>query len=145
MPTYNQTTHNPNWKGGRTISNGKVRVLQPLHPRANPDGYVFQHILVAEQVLGRFLPPKHPVHHVDLNPLNNTNANLVICEDALYHQLLHKRLRSYLATGMVNHKHCSDCNQWKLITDFYSRTNQCKPCRNKRHQKYMEAHRATSI
>jgi len=38
-----------------------VRV--PDHPRVNRSPYVFEHILVAEQVLGRYLEPSESVHH----------------------------------------------------------------------------------
>jgi hypothetical protein len=33
------------------------------HPRAGPNGYVFEHILVMEQMLGRRLGPDENVHH----------------------------------------------------------------------------------
>jgi hypothetical protein len=38
-----------------------VRV--PEHPRAAKSPYVFEHILVAEQILGRYLEPGESVHH----------------------------------------------------------------------------------
>lgn len=45
------------------------------------------------RVLGYALPRKAQVHHVDENPRNNANTNLVVCEDAAYHKLLHRRMR----------------------------------------------------
>ena len=45
---------NPNWHGGRVIaSNGYVKVKCPDHPSADPNGYVYEHRLVAERILGR--------------------------------------------------------------------------------------------
>ena len=38
-----------------------VRV--PDHPRAKRSPYVFEHILVAERILGRYLEPGESVHH----------------------------------------------------------------------------------
>jgi hypothetical protein len=38
-----------------------VRV--PGHPRAGRNPYVFEHILVAEELLGRYLHPSETVHH----------------------------------------------------------------------------------
>jgi hypothetical protein len=35
----------------------------PGHPRAGKANYVFEHILVMEQVLGRYLLPEESVHH----------------------------------------------------------------------------------
>ena len=33
------------------------------HPRGGKSGYVFEHILVAEELLGRYLHPTENVHH----------------------------------------------------------------------------------
>lgn len=55
---------NGNWKGGRTIHKaGYVMVRVPDHPRAKRSPYVFEHILVAEQLLGRYLEPGESVRH----------------------------------------------------------------------------------
>ena len=35
----------------------------PGHPRSGKGNYVFEHILVMEQVLGRYLLPEESVHH----------------------------------------------------------------------------------
>jgi len=55
----------------RPPETGKVRAMRhvpyrrqlPDHPRARRSAYVFEHILVAEQVLGRYLHPGESVHH----------------------------------------------------------------------------------
>jgi hypothetical protein len=55
---------NGNWKGGRTRHKaGYVMVRVPDHPRVKKSPYVFEHILVAEQQLGRYLEPGESVHH----------------------------------------------------------------------------------
>ena len=51
------------------------------------------HTLVAEQALGKPLPPDAVVHHVDEDRSNNAANNLVICPDRAYHAALHKRMR----------------------------------------------------
>ena len=38
-------------------------VYAPGHPRARSNPYVFEHILVAEELLGRYLEPDESVHH----------------------------------------------------------------------------------
>ncbi|HWC34873.1 MAG TPA: HNH endonuclease [Mycobacteriales bacterium] len=34
-----------------------------MHPRGGSSGYVFEHILVAEELLGRYLAPDETIHH----------------------------------------------------------------------------------
>lgn len=96
---------NPNWKGGRVNrSDGRPAVRLPGHPRANKEGYVLEYIPVAEKALGRHLKyfgtPWHSdnevVHHLDGNPQNNTNSNLLICTNS-YHKRLHVRMRRHLS------------------------------------------------
>lgn len=55
---------NGNWKGGRTLhQKGYVYLWCPEHPRGKAAGYVFEHILVMENMLGRNLFPNETVHH----------------------------------------------------------------------------------
>lgn len=54
----------PGWKGGRVRhSAGYVWVWTPTHPRARTTPYVFEHILVMERLLGRYLEPNERIHH----------------------------------------------------------------------------------
>lgn len=101
------------WNGGKTINYyGYIQTLYPDHPRANVRGYVFEHILIAEIVLDKYLPDKAVVHHIDGNPNNNKIDNLVICENNSYHLLLHKRQRSLKACGHVNGVWCRWCKSY---------------------------------
>src|SRR6266487_4555510 len=62
--TSNSTVFNGNWKGGRSRHKaGYVVVRKPGHPRARGSLYVFEHILVMENLLGRYLLPEETVHH----------------------------------------------------------------------------------
>jgi hypothetical protein len=55
---------NGNWRGGRTRHKaGYTMVRVPDHPRATSGPYVFEHILVAEDLLGRYLHLGETVHH----------------------------------------------------------------------------------
>ena len=47
----------------RKTQDGYILVKWPEHPRAHKDGYVFEHILVLEEKLGRPLRPEEISHH----------------------------------------------------------------------------------
>lgn len=91
---------------------GYIWVIRKGHPRANRDGYVSEHVLIAERAINRFLEAHHPIHHVDRNPANNSNANLVICEDQAYHKLLHQRQSALDACGNPNAMRCDICHTY---------------------------------
>ncbi len=67
----------PGWKGGVKMVKGYLYARTPGHPNASKHGsYVAVHRLVFEAKIGRFLHPHEVVHHLDGNPLNNSQENL---------------------------------------------------------------------
>jgi hypothetical protein len=96
-----------------------------------------EHVLVAERVLGKPLPPRAVVHHVDGNGRHNVARNLVICEDQAYHLLLHRRTRVKRLGGNPNtDKVCCACWRPRPFACFWAQRNvpdglqnQCKDCR----------------
>ena len=71
------TTANVNWRGGRTLHKaGYVMIRRPEHPRARASAYVFEHILVMEAELGRFLVDGESVHHLNGVRDDNRPENL---------------------------------------------------------------------
>lgn len=78
--------NHPAWKGGRA----RPRIWMPEHPRANSNGYVLEHIVVAERKLGRPVLLGEEVHHIDGNPKNNNPENLKVCPDRATHMAFHK-------------------------------------------------------
>ena len=106
---------------------------RPSHPRASASGCVYAHVVVAEAALGRLLPDGCEVHHVDENPRNNAPNNLVICQDAAYHKLLHARARIVRAGGNPDSDRvCSTCRGVKATADFNRSARgfqtQCREC-----------------
>ena len=127
---------NSNWKGGKYIDSCGYRLIYKKgHPRANCRGHVFEHILVAEKVLGKPLPLGSEIHHVDENRSNNNKDNLIICEDRAYHFLLHRRKRAYIACGRVDWAICPYCKQYDDPKNMYIYKNKHagfhRGCRNK--------------
>lgn len=78
---------NPAWKGGRYTEpdKGYVMVRMPGHPRARRNGYVLEHLLVAEQMSGRALRPAEEVHHINRNRADNRPENLKVFADHTEH------------------------------------------------------------
>ena len=65
-------------------------VYNPGHPRANYKGWVCEHVIVAEQKLGRFLDKNECVHHIDGNKKNNDPSNIMVFATNADHVSFHK-------------------------------------------------------
>lgn len=104
----------PNWKGGKwkDPKNGYIYVHIPGHPRSNSWGYVAEHILKVEKVLGKYLDNKFQIHHLNGKRDDNENKNLVVCDSDGYHKFLHRRKRAFDACGKANYKQCLYCKEY---------------------------------
>ena len=69
---------NPNWQGGKYYNKkGYIMIRCPWHPRGSAQsGYVFEHILVMEDILGRYLVEGENVHHKNGVKDDNRPENL---------------------------------------------------------------------
>ncbi len=75
---------------GKTILNGYIAIYFPEHPRAyNSNGCVYEHILVAERMLGRPLKDQEVIHHKDFNRQNNDETNLMVFRSDKDHTSYH--------------------------------------------------------
>lgn len=85
-----------------------------------PNGYHCEMLysrLIVEMTLGKTLPLKAVVHHVDGDSLYDYPSNLVACEDDAYHKLLHQRADALIATGDSHARRCVICKKWGIPGD----------------------------
>jgi hypothetical protein len=75
----NRMEYSTSWHGGRTINGeGYVCIYKPNYPKVDSSGYVYEHILVAEQGLGRSLIEGEVVHHLNEIKTDNRFENLSV-------------------------------------------------------------------
>jgi hypothetical protein len=68
----------PGWGGGKVMRNGYVTVYSPDHPAVQDkrSKYVFEHRLVMEAKIGRYLARDEQVHHINGVKDDNREENL---------------------------------------------------------------------
>lgn len=102
---------------------------KPDHPKATSEGYVYTHIIKAEEKLGRYLKENECVHHIDENKYNNALDNLIVFKTKADHTAYHKGCEIYkegdvyVAKKYLNNI-CPVCGGYK---DF--KANTCIYCR----------------
>lgn len=85
----------------KPTSNGYIQILNKL-----------EHIIVAERALGKPLPKRAQVHHVNRIKTDNRPENLVVCPDDAYHRIIEMRTLAYETTGHANWRRCVICKQY---------------------------------
>ena len=99
------------------------------------------HTTIAEAALGKPMPPKACVHHVDYNKLNNAHSNLVVCPNLAYHRLLHIRTNAINACGNASWRKCKFCGKYDAPASMY-----CYPGGNTfQHRKCFNAYTARRL
>lgn len=80
-------------RGGRCLdSHGYYLVKKYDHPNRNCQDYVFEHRLVMEKSIGRYLEPAEVIHHIDGDITNNTIENLMLFANRGEHRKFHGEL-----------------------------------------------------
>ena len=92
------------------ILNGYRLIYMPTYPKAlkhsGYKGYVYEHIYVTEQSLGRSLTTDEDVHHLDGVRTNNSISNLLVLSHSM-HSKLHNWLKSVeIIKKQDNPKNC---------------------------------------
>lgn len=83
--------NNPNWKQGRRKhTEGYINILQHRHPFRDVHNRVFEHRLVVEKQIGRYLNPWEEVHHINRVRNDNRPKNLI----AFVNKSAHRRFES---------------------------------------------------
>ena len=112
---------NGNWKGG-VIQDpvGYVWVHFIEHPKANSCGYIKRATIVAEGILGKPLPDKAVVHHVNGIKSDDAPTNILICENHAYHRLIHIRQKAFKECGDAKKRRCYICKKYDEIESLYN-------------------------
>lgn len=83
----------PRWIGRQTDKDGYVYVHCKGHPNANKDGLVYEHRIVMERSLGRYLEKEEVVHHKNGVVSDNRRSNLELFANNGAHKKHHDLMR----------------------------------------------------
>lgn len=117
----------------KITKNGYVSCYVKTHPHAAKDNYVFEHRLVVEKELGRYLNKNECVHHINGIKTDNRPENLQVMKHSEHAILTHTGLTRSLSTRKKlsqkakerfsdkrNHPEYKDIPQSEMI-EFYRR------------------------
>lgn len=114
--------------------NGYVLIEDPEHPRAHNSGahkgFVYEHIKLAEETIGRPLTETEVVHHLDSKRDNNHPSNLLVLDRGQHTKLHHWMDKNFIIPKpkMFQRKtiNCLQCNEPILTTNSKFCSVTCK-------------------
>jgi len=123
---------------------GYTLIYLPNHPCCDKLGYVYEHRVVLEKHLGRYLSGKEIIHHKNGIQSDNRISNLELLADQKEHMRIHA---GWKKINNVWHKKCSGCGNVLAVNseNFYKRKKKgrfspyshvCKKCSCKKWNKW---------
>lgn len=110
--------------------NGYKIIYMPEHPKViGASGCAYEHIIIAEQKLGRLLTDDEVVHHIDGNRSNNSPDNLIIFKSKADHSRYH-RTGLLLQQGDIYISPVNTCIDCGTTIDCHTRVKRCRRCSN---------------
>ena len=71
------------------MRNGYEMIYNPTHHRADTTGCVYEHVVIAEEKLGRELKTEECVHHLNEVRNDNRTENLIVFKTVADHTAFH--------------------------------------------------------
>ena len=117
----------------------------PTNPKAGSNGCVYEHVLVAEEMLGRPLTKCETVHHIDRNKKNNSPDNLMIFASMPEHTSFHNGGQAWSNDGLIWHtarkvryRFCIECGKPFISRHRSAQQKYCsKECARKKDIKHI--------
>lgn len=94
-PEFRKNWHRSRPRKERLSQGNYWRFLKPNHPRADKKGYVYEHILIAENGIQRSLKKGEVVHHINGNGKDNSPSNLVVLSQREHIQHHNRKRQSW--------------------------------------------------
>lgn len=115
----NRGPNHPLWNGGVTYDGkGYKLVKSPNHPHKNQRGYVYEHRLVMEEHMGRYLRKDEEINHINKDIKDNRIQNLEILSKSTHatkHMIGNKR-----GIHDMSGRCCVDCRTENTHVDKYN-------------------------